>query len=73
MRVIAFSTHSANIRNIPDHIGVDAERRHITPARGPLLWDACDAQTCAGVEVASDWVDTAQPAPEFEVDQSINW
>ncbi len=72
MRVIAFSTHRANISKILDHIVVDSERRHITPARRPLLWDARDAQTCAGVDVAPYWGETAKPEPEFEVDLRIN-
>ena len=36
MRIIAFITHSANIRQIPDHIGLAADLPHITPARGHL-------------------------------------
>ena len=75
MRVIAFITHSADIRQILEHIGVDSEPPHITPARGPPLWDECDAQV--GVEVepdwATDWDGAAQPAPDYEVDQRIHW
>src|SRR5450830_190557 len=33
MRLIAFITHSADIRQILEHIGVDCEPPHITPAR----------------------------------------
>ncbi len=40
MRIIAFITHSADIRQILDHIGVESEPPHITPARGPPLWKA---------------------------------
>ena len=39
MRIIAFITHSADIRHIPDHIAVDSEPPHIAPARGPPLWE----------------------------------
>jgi hypothetical protein len=49
MRIIAFITHSADIRHILEHIGVDAEPPRITPARGPPLWDGCDAQMGEGV------------------------
>jgi len=73
MRLIAFITHSADIRQILDHIGVDSEPPHITPARGPPLWEECDAQMSDGVEVESDWDMAAQPAPDYEVDQRINW
>jgi hypothetical protein len=72
MRVITFSTHRAIISKILDHIEVDSERRHITPARGPLLWDARDAQTCADVEAAPYWGETSKPEREFEVDLRIN-
>jgi hypothetical protein len=44
MRLIAFITHSAYIRHILEHIGVASEPPHIAPARGPPLWDECDAQ-----------------------------
>lgn len=42
MRIIAFITHSADIRHLLDHIGPD--------------WDLA-----------------AQPAPDFDVDQRVNW
>lgn len=35
MRVIAFITHSADIRRILDHIGAASAPPHIAPARGP--------------------------------------
>ncbi len=73
MRIIAFITHSADIRHILEHIGVDSEPPRITPARGPPLWDGCDAQMGEGVDVAPDWDEAAQPAPDFEVDQRISW
>ena len=34
MRIIAFITHSADIRQILEHIGVEPEPAHISPARG---------------------------------------
>ncbi len=73
MRIIAFITYSADIRHIMEHIGVDAEPPRITPARGPPLWDGCDAPMGEGVEVEPDWDEAAQPAPDFEVDQRISW
>ena len=45
MRLIAFITEGTQIRKILDHIGVDSQPPHISPARGPPLWDDCDAQT----------------------------
>jgi hypothetical protein len=67
-RIIAFITHSADIRQILDHIGVDSELPHISPACGPPLWDDCgDAQMGESVEVEPGWDMTAQPAPDYEV------
>ena len=43
MRLIAFITEGAQIRQILDHIGVDSQAPRIAPARGPPLWEDCDA------------------------------
>ena len=72
MRIIAFITYSADIRQILEHIGVDSGPPRITPARGPPLWDGCDAPMGEGVEVEPNWDETAQPAPDFEVDQRVS-
>lgn len=71
--LIAFITHSADIRQILDHIGVESEPPHISPARGPPLWDDCEAQVGEGADGEPDWDMAAQPAPDYEVDQRINW
>jgi hypothetical protein len=74
MRIIAFITHSADIRQILVHIGVDAEPPHITPARRPPLWDGCNAQQMGdGIHVAPNWDDAAQQAADFEVNQRVSW
>ena len=73
MRLIAFITHSADIRQILDHIGVDSEPPHISPARGPPLWDGCDVQVGEGSQIEPDWDLAAQPAPDYAVDQRVNW
>ena len=73
MRLIAFITEGTQIRKILDHIGVDSEPPQISPARGPPLWDDCDAQTDEGVHIEPDWDLAAQPAPDFEVDQRVSW
>ena len=72
MRLIAFITEGMQIRRILDHIGVDSEPPHISPARGPPLWDECGAQTDEGVHIEPDWDLAVQPAPDFEADQRIN-
>jgi len=81
MRLIAFITNGAEVRKILEHIGVDCEAPRITPARGPPLWEQCDAQM--GDEMPgepdwetdweTDWDGATQPAPDYEVDQRINW
>ena len=73
MRLIAFITHSADIRQILEHIGADSEPPRIAPARGPPLWDDCDAQKDDGVQAEPDWDMAAQPVPDYELDQRINW
>ena len=73
MRLIAFITEGAQIRQILDHIGVDSQAPRVAPARGPPLWQDCDAQMGEGVEIELDWDLAAQPAPDCEVDQRINW
>ena len=49
------------------------EPPRIAPARGPPLWEDCDAQMGEGVEIEPDWDLAAQPAPDFDSDQRINW
>ena len=73
MRIIAFITHSADIRQILKHIGVESEPPHIAPARGPPLWEDGDAQVGEGTQTEPDWDMAAQLAPEFDVDQRVNW
>ena len=70
MRIIAFITHSAEIRHILSHIGVESAPPHITPARGPPLWEGCDAPVDDGAQGEPDWDLAAQPD---EVDQRVNW
>ena len=66
-------SEGAQIRKILDHIGVDSEPPHISPARGPPLWDDCDAQMDEEVHIEPDWDLAAQPEPDYEVDQRISW
>ena len=73
MRLSAFITEGTQIRRILDHIGVASQPAHISLARGPPLWDDCDAHVGEGVAVEPDWDLAAQAAPDFEVDQSISW
>jgi hypothetical protein len=79
MGIIAFITHSADIRQMLGHIEVQAEPPNIAPARGPPLWEDCDTPVGEGIESEPDWDAAAPPVPEhevvpeYEVDQRINW
>lgn len=73
MRIIAFITHSADIHRILDHIGMESQPPPIAPARGLPMWDDCDAHSGEGTQIESDWDLAAQPAPDYEVDQRLNW
>ena len=73
MRIIAFITHSSDIRQILSHIGVESESPHRSPARGPSLWDECDSQVREGADGEPNWDMAAQPFPDYEVDQRVNW
>ncbi len=68
---------SADIRHILDHIGVQSEAPPIAAARGPPLWEDCGAQACEGTQLGphwlASWTEAAQLAPNYEVDQRINW
>jgi hypothetical protein len=75
MRIIAFITHSVDIRQMLDHIGVDSEPPRLSPAREPPLWDECDAdaQRRETAQAGPDWDLAGQPAPDYEVDQRVSW
>jgi Putative transposase len=75
MHIIAFITHSVDIRRILilDGIGVESEPPKISPACGPPLWDECDAQVGEGTQIGLDWDLAAQPAQDYEVNQRVNW
>jgi hypothetical protein len=73
MRIIAFITYSADIRQKLDNIGVEPEPPRFTPARGSLLWDGCDVPMGDGVELEPDWDEASQRVPDFEVDHHIKW
>ncbi len=73
MRIIAFITHSVEIWQILDHIGVDCEPPRLSPARRPPLWEGSDAQRGEEGQALPDWDLQAQSAPDYEVDQRVSW
>lgn len=70
-------TEGVQIRRILEHIGVDALAPPIASARGPPLWDECDAQgaDCVGQGAPIDphWGESAQAAPDDAPDQRTDW
>jgi hypothetical protein len=45
----------------------------LCPPYGPPLWEDCDAQAGEGSQGETDWELVGQPAPDYEVDQRVNW
>jgi Putative transposase len=72
MRIFGFITHSADRRQMLYHTGVPAEPPCISPARGPPLWENCDAQARNAAQIEQDWAPEAQSAPIYEDDQRVN-
>ena len=71
MRLIAFITEGAQIRQILDPIGVDSQAPRIAPARGPPLWEDCDAQADDGAQIGLG--SGSATGTDYEVDQRVNW
>ena len=72
MRIMARFTHCGDIRQMLDHVGVESEPPHIAPARGPPLLDDCDVQVGHDAYGEPDCDMSAQPAPDYKVDQRVN-
>ncbi|WP_236786530.1 transposase [Allochromatium tepidum] len=66
MRIVAFITEAAPVKQILTHIGEPPRPPPISPARGPPAWDEAP-------EPAPDWNLAAQPEPEVEFDQRVTW
>ena len=67
MRIIAFVTDAATVRDILAHLGEPIAPPQIAPARGPPLWEAVDAEHDSPPDPA------LQPAPAYQFDQRIAW
>ena len=70
MRILAFVTEGVQIRRILEHIGVDAQAPPIAPARGPPLWDECDAQGADGAGQEAP-IDPDYPRDLFESNRRL--
>jgi len=61
-------TPSSAIQRILLHIGEPATPPRIAPARAPPDWLEVDLD-----QTILDESDQAEPVPEFEFDQTVNW
>ena len=69
MRLIAFITDGAEVRKVLEHIEVDCLAPRITPARGPPLWDDCDAPVGHDADAVPEWDLGVRAAPDYDIDQ----
>ena len=67
MRILAFVTDAATVRDILVRLGEPLAPPRIAPARGPPLCEASDA----GPDSPPD--PPLQPAPAYEFDQRLSW
>ncbi len=68
MKIIAFVIETPSVRAILEHIGEPTSPPAISPARGPPAWGEDTP-----VEVDQDYDPLAQPEPEVEFDQRVQW
>jgi len=66
MRIIAFVTDAAPVKQILTHIGEPPRPPPISPACGPPARDEAP-------EPMPGWDLLQQPEPDFEFDQRVSW
>jgi len=66
MRIISCVTECVSVRRILKHIGEPAQPPRIEPARGPPAWEE-------KAEALPLLDSHAQPEPDFQFDQTLNW
>jgi hypothetical protein len=62
MLLIVFITEGTHIVKIQKHIRADSQPPRISPARGPPLWDGCNAQVGEGWQIEPERDLAAQTA-----------
>ena len=73
MHLIGLVNEGAEISKILDHIGEPSTPQKISLARGPPLWDACDAAQIEVFDAEPEWAIEQQLGPDAQFDQSVNW
>ena len=71
MRIIAFITEPAAVRQILEHRGEPTRSPRFAPARGPPLWAAVTPATPADHDPR--WGEAAQSLPEIEFYLRLTW
>lgn len=71
MRIIAFITEPAAVRQTLEHLGEPTRPPRFAPARGPPLWEAAAATPPPDHD--PHWEQAAQPLSEIEFDQRLVW
>jgi hypothetical protein len=66
VQIISFVTETPSVRRILEHIGEPMEPPRISPARGPPIWSEEINQDSYGDPLA-------QPVPDNDFDQTVNW
>ncbi len=66
MRIIAFVTEAAVIREILGHLGESTSPPRLAKARGPPLWEMQGSES-------GESDPQVQPAPDYEFDQRVAW
>lgn len=73
MPIVAFITEASTVQRILDHIDEPTAPPGITPARGPPLWEEEDSGTLFLDEDCFTGGPLAQPEPQCQFDQRVNW
>jgi hypothetical protein len=71
IRIIAFITAPATVRQVLEHLGEPTRPPRFAPARGPPLWEAVTA--APPTDHDPRWDPAAQPLPQIEFDQRLAW
>lgn len=66
MRLVAFVTEAAAVRDILAYLGEPIAPPRLAPARGPPLWETPGIGN-------GEFDPRAQPAPDYNFDQRIAW
>ena len=67
MKIISFVNETPSVRAILEHVGEPTSPPAISPARRPPAWES------ASLDLDCAYDPLAQPEPEIEFDQRVQW